>query len=257
MNSTSPRPEANVDSPNADRLIPASLNPAAQSDVDWFVKCVGDAFKSELIAIAIYGPATTSIFDRKLHRIHTLIVRRQTDTAALLELAKSSVPASDRGFAPPLVVSPDDIAGSKDVFPLEWMDMAYYHVVVAGDVRIDAEFDVDHVRLQCERDLRALRIVMQRGILASGGREKWIDRLERDAADSLIRVLRGIAWLGGDRHPHLPAELPDMVESVTGFTIAGCREAIATDGRHDLQTLDEILSEVDQMISFVDRFKTG
>ena len=229
------------------------LHPDSQSAVDWFVAMAKESLGTNLVSIAVYGPAVTPIYDVRHHRVHHLIVTQNRDVDQLLQLAKGSSRAARRGIAPPLIITGQAMQRSRDVFPLEWIDIRQFHVPIVGPpVFADVVFDPKWVRLQCERELRSLDIQLQRGILASGGSAKGINRLELEAAQMLLRVLRGICWLAGDHHPHLPEEVCLRCEEVTQLALPGCSEAIRPHGRHDLATVRLLLSEVAQLSQWVD-----
>ena len=230
-----------------------SIHPHAAEAAKWLTARIREAFAEELHAVAVYGPATTATYDPRYHRVHTLIVTADRDVDRLLTLAGSSKEATKRHLAPPLVATPDAMDSSRDVFPLEWLDIEQFHVVTFGELDWSAHpLRPSDLRLQCERDLRSLDLQLQRGVLASGGRPKHVDRLEREAADTLVRVLRGIVFLGGDAERRLPGELLDRTESTTGMNLPGCRQAVAEDGRHDVDTVRQMLGEIETLGRYVD-----
>ena len=229
------------------------LHPDSQSAVDWFVTTVKQSLGTNLASVAVYGPAVTPIYDARHHMIHHLIVTQNRDVDQLLQLAQGSSRAARRGIAPPLIITEQAMQRSRDVFPLEWIDIRQFHVPIVGPpIFAGAVFDSKWVRLQCERELRSLDIQLQRGILASGGTPKGIDRLEQEASQTLLRVLRGICWLAGDHHPHLPEEICLRCEQVTELPLPGCSQAIRPQGRHDLETVRLLLNEVAQLSQWVD-----
>ena len=225
-------------------------------DVHWFADKAKSALGNNLRTLAIYGPAVSSIYEPRDHRIHVLLVLVDRDVDGLLQLAKSSSAATKRRFAPPLVTTATAMMESRDVFPLEWIDIVQYHHVVHGefDLSLD-QFKPADVRVQCERDLRSLDIQLQRGVLASGGRADRIDALERDAADTLIRVFRGIAFLTGTNIEQLPLEACDAAAAASGVLLPGCRDSIQADRLHDLATFRLMLSEIAELIGWINRWQ--
>jgi len=232
---------------------PSNLNPSVQGAVDWFVAKVRESLNDNLRNVTVYGPAVTSIFNQNTHQIHHLIVVNHRDVDQLLALAKHSKQATVRRISPPLIVTEAALRQCFDVFPLEWLDISQFHCTVFGHpVLADFEPCRRDVRLQCERDLRSLDIQLQRGILASGGKARRIDRLEYEASGSMIRVLRGFGWLAGDREPRLPTELCQRCEEIAGFPLPGCLEAIRVDGRHDVETVGLLLDDIGRLSDWID-----
>ncbi|NNE01065.1 MAG: hypothetical protein HKN47_27430 [Pirellulaceae bacterium] len=234
----------------------SAFSPNVKLAVDWFAQKVQESFADNLQSLTVYGPAVTAIYDPRQHQIHHLIVLDHRDIQRLLHLAGYSREATRRRLSPPLIVTETSFRQSCDVFPLEWLDIAQFHRTIIGQAVLkDFQPQPVHVRLQCERDLRSLDILLQRGILASGGKPNRIDRLEDEASDSLIRVLRGITWLAGDREPLLPTDVCARCAEIVGFSLDGCLESIRVDGRHELQTVGLMLEEIGRLSAWIDKYQ--
>lgn len=230
-----------------------SLHPDCREANSWFCGRVQQEFGQNLQGIAAYGPAVTRVFDRRHHYIHHLLIVRERRLESLLRLGESSREAAHRRIAPPLIITAAALERSYDVFPLEWLDIAMFHRTVVGHVTVSSErCEPGAIRSQCERELRSLDIQLQRGILASNGRESRIGRLENEASDALIRTMRGIVWLSGDRGAHLPEDLCRRCETVVRRALEGCRQAIRFDGRHDRRTMSMLLNELGLLSDWID-----
>lgn len=225
---------------------------------EWFIELAKQSFGENLVSATVYGPAVTPIFDLREHLIHVLLVLSSREIDQLLDLAKHSKQAARRRVSPPLVMIEHAIAQSKDVFPLEWLDISQFHRTLYGKpLGPELSLDPKLLRLQCERDLRSIDIHLLQGILASGGKPARISRLEDDSADSLVRVLRGISWLSGDRAGLLPTELIERCEQITSIKLPGCAEAIKAGGRHDVHVVKDMLSEIAELSNWIDAQDIG
>ena len=99
-------------------------------------------------------------------------------------------------IAAPLIMTPEYIDASVDVFPLEFIEIQQRHFCVFGPDHFEGlSFDHTHVRLQCERELKTLLISMRQALLSAAGHEKLFKTIEADVADRLMRTLRGLLWL--------------------------------------------------------------
>ncbi len=236
----------------------AKIDIAAVDAASWFVECAKVSLGDNLLSATVYGPAVTRVFDTREHQIHFLLVLASRNVDELLNLARHSKQAARKRISPPLVMTEYSMKQSRDVFPLEWLDISHFHRTILGQP-IDDELSLDRtlVRLQCERELRSLDIHLQQGILASGGKESRIGRLEEDSADSLIRVLRGISWLNGDREKFLPTELLTRCVEITKVELLGCGEAVKFRGRHDMQVVKSMLMEIAALSEWVDAQRVG
>lgn len=235
---------------------PRSVHSAATGAVEWFAQQVKKSLSDNLVKLAVYGPVVTPSFDAGLHYIHPLVIVQRRDVDQLLELAKHSRPSAAKHISPPLIFTEQAMLDSRDVFPLEWLDIAQFHTVILGDPLCeDLVLKPSLVRLQCERELRSLDILLQRGVLATGGDARRMDRLERGAADTMVRVLRGIAWLVGKREPLLPTELCSRCEEAISFAMPGWSQAIQITGRHDVPTMRAMLDELGRLSQWINSFQ--
>ncbi|TWT35080.1 hypothetical protein KOR42_52280 [Thalassoglobus neptunius] len=238
-----------IETPLPRRQISLQCRPV----VNRFVQQLKTDLDDNLVAAAVYGPAVTEIFDLRYHRVHVLIVTQTRDVDRLIALGASSDRAIQQGIAPPLILTEKALKASFDVFPLEWLDIHQFHVNLVGvDHLASVTFNPSDVRLQCERDLRTLDIQIQRGILASRGNRKRVERIEDASQDTLVRILRGIAWLTGDRNAYLPLPLVDHCEVLLDKPLPGCRQSVDHEGRHDLQTLGQLLDELGHLAGWID-----
>lgn len=225
------------------------------ADVRWFADTVQAVMGENLNNLTVYGPVVTSIFDPKKHQVHTLIVVERRDIDQLLRLSESSGEAAKRHISPPLMMTVDGLDRSRDTFPLEWLDIYQFHQTVFGKPMLSMlNLDDEFVRLQCERELRSLDIRLQRGVLAGGGNHRSMDHLNKEASDSLIRVLRGIAWLAGERKPLLPDAVCRHCESVVEHPLDGCGQVIHVHGGHDLNMVRLMIDEVAKLLDWIDQF---
>lgn len=246
------------DSTTPPRDEPRPIAPAAVDASQWFVKRAQDSLLDNLVCAAVYGPAVTEIFDPRQHRIHVLLLIADRNVDQLLDLAKHSSKASRQRISPPLVMTADAAKKSRDVFPLEWLDIFQFHRVMSGELNeSQMSLDSKFVRLQCERELRSLDIHLQQGILASGGKASRVGRLEDESSDVLVRILRGISWLSGDRVGLLPSRLISRCQQITELELPGCAEAIKAGGRHDINVVKSMLNEIGTLSDWIDAKSLG
>jgi hypothetical protein len=229
------------------------LHPHGVEASEWFCQRVREELEDNLAAIVVYGPAVTRVFDFRRHFIHHLLVIKERQLEPLLRLGESSKRAARFRIAPPLIITAQALERSYDVFPLEWLDISLFHRTVFGKAAIQANrCHAAAIRLQCERELRSLDLQLQRGILACDGKESRIGRLEDEASDALIRTLRGIVWLSGDRAAYLPDDVCRRCETVVRHALEGCRQSICHDGRHDRRTMGLLLHDLSILLEWID-----
>ena len=93
---------------------------------------------------------------------------------------------------------------------------------------------------------------LRQSLLAATGKERVVSIIERDAAENLMRTMRGMLWLQG-RREHLPAALVvDEVEKLVGGKLAGLREAMDQTARHDWNEFDRLYADVELLMGKAD-----
>ncbi len=182
---------------------------------------------SSLQAIVFFGGVLTPQFDKRRHVAENVVVLSSMDLGLLRRLATAGKRFGKRGIAAPIVMTPEFIRDSLDTFPLELIEIQQQHALLAGeDFFGELRFEAEHVRLQCERELKTLLIGMRQGLLAAAGRERQLQPLGQTAVEGLLRTLRGLLWLKGQREPASPDDLIGGVERMLDRELAAVRSVL-------------------------------
>ncbi len=180
----------------------------------------------ELLAVTFYGPLWRPAPGEPA-ALANASVFRSVDLAMLARIAHDGHRFGRCGIAAPWALTPELIEDSRDTFPLELIEIAAQPTTVFGpDLFSNLAFDTAHVRLQCERELKVIEIHLQRGLLAAAGDERALARLGHHLGHTLLRVLRGLAWLRGERTPRSAYGQVMAAETATGRSLAGVRKLL-------------------------------
>ena len=87
-------------------------------------------------------------------------------------------------------------------------------------------------------------IGMRQGLLTAAGREKLFETIEADVADRLMRTLRGLLWLHGQREPLLGPQAVAEVEHSTKRSLTGIRQAIHEGGSHGWEEFQSLYYDI-------------
>lgn len=208
---------------------PAALGPGLRRLAAVVRETVGD----ELLGLTIYGRALDSADPAGEFSAQSVMVVRKVDLSAFRRLGEHGPELGRWQLAAPLAMTPEDIQASTDTFPLELLEVSQRRLTLAGrDFFADVEFRPEHVRLQCEREFRRIRLRLLQGVLIAVGREAALAALEQDVGQHVLRVLRGYLWLKGER-AFLPAE--DVLQRCGAFCgrpLHGIRRAVRASGEH-------------------------
>jgi hypothetical protein len=105
----------------------------------------------------------------------------------------------ERGRQPvPRLFTPELIADSADVFPIEFLDIRRSHVVLHGPDPFEAlVVQRDHLRLQCERELREKLMRLREAYVEVHARPRELGRLLTDSYTTFVALFRGCLHLLG------------------------------------------------------------
>lgn len=217
--------------------------------VDLTQKLGGEAVRS----LTLFGVAVTDRFDPSAHVVRNVLELDRVDLEFLKSLSLHGARLGKLRIAAPLVMTRDYIRASCDTFPLELIDISQSHATVLGDDPFtNLEFDDAHVRLQCERDLKAVLIGLRQGLLAAAGRDNVLEAVEVDAGEGLIRTLRGMLWLKGEKESKSPTEVVTSAEQVFDRKLNGIRDAMSVSAAHDFKAFTRLYADVEGLAGVAD-----
>ncbi len=150
----------------------------------------------------------------------SVVVLNRIDLKMLSQLASSGARFGKQNVSAPLMMTPEYIKASCDVFPLELLEIQQLHAVVCGEDHFaDLEFERNDVRLQCERELKSELIQLRQGLLAAAGRHKLLGELCLAVAERTVRILRGVLYLADPSN--LAKSASDVVKQAAKQTDVG------------------------------------
>ncbi len=156
-----------------------------------YVHLVQQTCGSSVVTLAAYGPVLWD--DGEMRAVDSVLILSGDDLGLVRKLAAHAPTMQRLGIAAPLIMPADSLTAARDSFPLELLDIQQCHVPLLGeDCFATMVFDREHVRLQCERELRTLAIALRQRVLIAG------DRAAPPTSDLLIdvvRAVRGLIWL--------------------------------------------------------------
>jgi hypothetical protein len=183
----------------------------------------------------------------------SVLVLREVDLDLLDALAGYGGRFGRQGLAAPLIMTPEYIAASTDVFPLELLEMQQLHRRVCGkDYFSDLVFKPGELRLQCERELKSELIQLRQGLISAAGKRQVLPALCLSAAERCSRVLRGVLHLAGRRPPEVAVQLLAQGGDVTGTRLEKLRAVLAGVDRFELDDFKQCYREVADLAAHVD-----
>ena len=104
------------------------------------------------------------------------------------------------------------IVSSLDSYPLEFLNMQKGHLLAYGDdVLSDLSFDIKHLRLQCEREIKGKLLLLRERFLETEGKTKRIEALIAESVTAFVSIFRGLLHLKG---VSIPSTRREIVEAL-------------------------------------------
>jgi len=196
-----------------------SLHPKDEATLGRVVDTLRIAFGERLVSVALYGEAAGAGYRQRQSPLDVAVVL-DVLRAADLRTLRPYVPGWQRKrVSTPLLMDPAYLAGSRDAFPLEFVELRDHHRVLHGaDVFSELAVHDDHLRLELEEQAKGKLLHLREAYLGLGRSNRGLRRLLVETPAAFHVILRGmLAWRKVAR-PDDPAGVLRAVE--TSFDVA-------------------------------------
>jgi len=185
-----------------------------------FLDVVLDKYKDKIHSIHITGSALTDDFNSSTSDINSIIVLNKMDLKFLEDFAPLGKKFGKKQVSSPLIMTPEYISSSLDVFPIEFLTIKLLHKTVFGeDIFIDLEINKSDLRHQCERELKVRLIGLRQGYLSSSGNRKFLADGFISSFSGYIPLFRGIIVLLGTTPPEENEEVLTTLQDASGVNL--------------------------------------
>ncbi|MFH1753229.1 MAG: hypothetical protein ABH875_03505 [Candidatus Omnitrophota bacterium] len=162
------------------------------------LKIHGDNIRS----IVLYGSATGRDFSPKSSDINLMVVFEELDFPQLNRSLKLISGGIQKKIAAPLFLSRIHVETSKDVFPIEFLEIKENNKLLYGqDFFKDMRIADEHIRLFCEQQIKGKLIRLRQAYLEIGLAKKGIEALMKESLYGLMPIFRGLIRLKGQAPP--------------------------------------------------------
>ena len=171
---------------------PRSLVPQASSEL---AALCGAALRT----LVVYGSAAGSAFDPDRSDVNLAVVLDPCEPIHLRRIAQWWARWRMARLAAPLVLSRTELERSRDVFPLELLDLRARHRTLGGmELFDDLVVDREAVRAECEREAKG-KLFRLRGLYVElSGAADDLHALMHDSRKTFLYVIRGLIYLRGE-----------------------------------------------------------
>ena len=168
-------------------------------------------------SIHIVGSALTQDFDPKISDINSVVVLHKMDLKFLEFLAPLGKKYGKKRIAAPLIMTPEYIENSLDVFPLEFFNIKMLHHTVRGeDIFQFLEIHQSDLRRQCEQELKVKLIGLRQGYISAAGDQKILARGFAESFSGYMPLFKSIILLLGKEPPNNNDGILSVLEEVSG-----------------------------------------
>jgi hypothetical protein len=175
-------------------LILNNLKPLAAEKIKPFLEEILSTYRDRIHSIHVTGTATTDDYDPKVSDVNSLFVLKEMDLKFLELIAPLGKKYGKKRVSAPLIMTPDYIQKSLDVFPVEFLNFKLIHTTVFGeDILDNIDIDRKDLRHQCERELKVKLIWLRQSYISSLGNKKFITLLGKEPPLLQGKVIASLA----------------------------------------------------------------
>ena len=111
----------------------AKLNPVAREKIKPFLEEILNKYLGKIHSIHVTGTCITDDFNIKRSDINSIFVLKEMDLKFLELIAPLGKKYGKNKVAAPLIMTPEYIERSLDVFPVEFLNFKLIHATALGD----------------------------------------------------------------------------------------------------------------------------
>lgn len=226
-----------------------------------FVGRLCKAAGSNLVTVILYGSAVTSEFDPEVSDINLLCIMRDTSYRVLEALEPVVKSWVKRRFAPPLILSQQELRSFAEVFPIEFLDMKAKHRVLLGeDLIASLVVSMRMHRVQLEYELREKGLLLHQQLMLNAGDRRGTWDVLRRSLPSFATLFRHLLVAKGQPEALAKRDTITSVAALAGFDPSGFLEVLdVREHKSDLKNKDlkslaaRYIAAVEQATAAVDR----
>src|SRR6266702_2926747 len=165
-----------------------------------FVEKMRTAAGENLLSVILYGSAAEGEFHPEYSDLNLLCVLQDTSFASLSKIAGVVEWWRKKKHHPPLVLTPQELKDTADVFSIEFVDMKQRHRVLYGeDVLSNLDVPMTLHRSQLEYELREKLFLLRQHVLLAGSDEKQLWEVMLNSLSSFTTLFRHVLLEMGEQ----------------------------------------------------------
>jgi hypothetical protein len=229
-----------------------------------FSRRLEQIYENNLESVVLYGSAVGTDFSKKFSDYNTIVVLKDCSPGELAKARKLMKNWTCRGNPTPLFFNHEHVQTSRDVFPLEFIDISERHeVLFGGDPFSGISIDHKNLRHQCESELKGKILHLRSFFATEGHRHRRVSNMMVASFSTFTAVFRGILRLLGITPPRENRKVVEELSKQIDFNptifmdIINMREGHTALPRYGAasESFENYLTELETITSFVDTFE--
>jgi hypothetical protein len=215
------------------------LNPDIAARYQQFLDDVLSHQQDAIHSVHIVGSALTQDYDPNVSDINSVFVLHEMDLGFLDLVAPLGKKYGKKGIAAPLIMTPNYIGQSIDVFPIEFLNIKLLHCTVRGqDVFKGLDIPKSYLRRQCERELKAKLIGLRQGYISAAGEPKVLTQGLVESYAGYLPLFKAVIVLLGKEAPRINREILSVLEDASGIKMDACMQVAMYKKRESKPSID-------------------
>ena len=153
-------------------------------------------FSDDLISIILYGSAAGHDYRPGKSDLNFMIVLSDNGIDNIDKALPIIKKWRKKHVAIPLFLTKEYIRTSLDVFPIEYINFQQAHILVFGENILEGLFfETEHVRLQCEREIKGKLLLLRQAFLETEGKERGLKTVINESLVALLAIFKALLYL--------------------------------------------------------------
>ncbi len=231
-----------------------NLNDEVKARFKPFLDEILSSCKENIHSVHITGSALTEDFNPKISDINSILVFKKMDLKFLEVLAPLGKRYGKKRVAAPLIMTPEYVENSLDVFPIEFLNIKILHQTVFGeDIFKNLEIKISDLRSQCERELKVKLIGLRQGYISSLGNRKVLTEGFVNSFAGYIPLFRGIVVLLGREAPEKNEDVLSTLQETTGVDTSVFKTILKQKKEREKLSMDQLNSIFEDYYKAIDK----
>jgi hypothetical protein len=181
-----------------------------------FVERLSSAAAGNLVSMVLYGSAADGEFHPEYSDFNLLCLVRDASFPSLAKVSAAIEWWHHKKHHPPMVLTPEELKTSADVFSIEFLDIKQrYRVLFGEDLLRDLTVPMTHHREQVEYELREKLFLLRQHLLLAGSDEKRLWDVMLHSLSSFTTFFRHVLIeMGEQGHKHSRDAVAELSEKL-------------------------------------------